>query len=439
MIRVSINGRRHSIFYGWVIVLSGFLNQLLNAGLGFQGFGTYLIPLQHEFGWSKASLAGARSLMQFENGLLGPLEGFLVDRFGPRRIMAIGMLIFGLGLFLFGFIDSLLTYYGVFLIVALGNGLGGFLVMTVAINSWFRRNRTTAMAIAGVGLGVGGIVVIPLLVWTQTTFGWRTAAMASGIAIWLIGIPAALLMRGSPERYGAYQDGDSTPPSGVISRDRHTANVHVPAGTVDFTLKEAIRTPTFWFLGLGQGTAVMVVSAATTHQFAHMEEGIGLSRGSAAAVITVMSALNIGGRLLGGYLGDRLDKRYLAAIGMVGTAAALIILALATSLWSAMLFGVLYGFFWGMRGPMGDSLRGQYFGRAAFGKISGMTAVLSAPGSIFGPIFAGVMADIQGSYITGFIVLACLSAMGCVFFLLARPPDPLARLRIAVPSPKAQA
>ncbi|MBI4234143.1 MAG: MFS transporter [Chloroflexi bacterium] len=431
---VSVLGRRR-FFYGWVIVGSGFVGQLFNSGLGFQGFGTYLIPLQQEFGWSKTALSLARSVMQVESGIVDPVVGFLVDRLGPRILTTVGTFFFGLGLVLFSRIHSLWSYYAVFLIMAVGSSLGGFLVMTVAVNNWFRRRRALANSLAQLGLGVGGIIVIPVLVWAQTAYGWRVAALASGFCVWVIGIPVALLMRHAPERYGLTPDGDSSPGIGAVPGA--SSKMRPPdAGDEDFTLGEALRTPAFWLIAFGHGLSIVVISSAAVHQFAHMEQGMGISRASAAAVVTVLSVSSIIGRLLGGVLGDRYPKRYLAAAGTAGSAAALAILATATSLGQAMLFGVLHGFSWGMRGPLMSAMRGEYFGRASFGKITGMSSVIIAPCSLFGPVLAGIIADIRGDYQLAFVILSIVSGVGSALFLFARPPAPPRRARFsATPHP----
>ena len=413
---------RRGVFYGWFIVASGFMSQMILSGLGSQGLGTYLIPLQREFGWSKTTLGAARSLMQAQVGVVEPIVGFVVDRVGPRLLMALGSFVFGLGLVLFSFVNSLWAYYVVSVVLGLGTSIGGFLVMTVAINNWFRRKRTLALSLAQVGQSVGGIAVVPLLVWVQITYGWREAAFASGLAVWALGIPTAMLMQRSPEEHGLEPDGAPPSPEPPVSME--TERPPVDTSQRDFTLGQAMHTQAFWLIAMGHGLAVMVVSAATVHQFAHMEEGVGLSRGSAALVITVLSGSSIGGRIMGGVLGDRLPKQYLAALGMAGSAVALVILALATSLGPAMAFGVIHGLSWGMRGPLMSAMRADYFGRAHFGKIYGVSLVLIAAGSMVGPIFAGAMADLRGDYQLGFIILAGISGASSVLFLMTKAPKP---------------
>lgn len=360
--------------------------------------------------------------MQLESGLLGPLEGFLVDWLGPKVIMVVGAVLFGLGMVLLGTVNSLWSYYVANTVLAIGGSLSGSIALFVALNNWFRRKRTLAMALSQTGNGIAGILVVPLLLFTLATFGWRTAAVASGISIWVVCIPLALLVRRDPEPYGAFPDGVSAPADSAGSRQGDGLREAAGPG-VDFTLKEALRTRSFWFIGLGHGMAVMIISAVTVHQFAHVEQDVGLSSSAAALMVGVIGVATVLGRILGGILGDRNDMRYLSAGAMVGTSIALVIFALATALWHVLVFSVLYGLFWGMRGPMMSSIRGLYFGRTSFGTITGAAAILTTASSMLGPIFAGYMADTQGNYVQGFLILAVVSGLGSVFFLLTRPPS----------------
>ena len=120
-------GRR--VFYGWVIVAVGIITQFLQ-GIAIQGFSSYLGPLQRDFGWSRAVLAGPRSVTQVQNSVLGPIEGFLIDKFGPRSIVTIGVIILGLGFILFGLTHSLWLYYLASIVIALGTGFQGCLLYT---------------------------------------------------------------------------------------------------------------------------------------------------------------------------------------------------------------------------------------------------------------------------------------------------------------------
>lgn len=431
LLQARVPVRPKNIFYGWIMVFAAMVCQMIQQGIGGQGFGTFILPLQNEFGWTKASLAGARSLTQIEGGLLDPIQGFMVDRMGPRIMVVAGMALFGAGLIWLGFIHTLTGYFMAFVVIALGSSLAGHVVMSTAVNHWFRRKRTMALSITQTGMGFGSIILIPVLVWVEAAYGWRVAAFGAGIMSWCIGIPIGMLMRHSPERYGLYPDGDTEDPALVVKKTDAKPETVQERGVIDFTLKEALKTPAYWFVGLGHGLSVMVVGAVTTHQFAHMQMtsgGVGLSAISTALVVTVLNVVNISGRFLAGLVGDRFDKRWIAAIGNLLGGAALLVFAMADDVWMCLVYAVMFGVSWGIRGPMMGSIRGDYFGRKHFGRIIGTASLITMPLSISAPVFAGFMADWQGDYRLAFVILAFISTIGSVCFLLAKPPKPPKRV-----------
>ncbi|MFH1141570.1 MAG: MFS transporter, partial [Chloroflexota bacterium] len=339
------------------------VSQMIVIGLGGQGFGAFILPLQKEFGWAKSTISVARSLTQVESGLLGPIEGVMVDRLGPRIMVVAGMAIFGSGMILLGFVHSLWMYYMAYIVIALGSSLAGFVATSTAVNLWFIRRRTMALSFSQIGQNVGGIVLVPLLVWAIVTLGWRDAAIAVGVFTWVVGIPVGLLMRHAPEHYGMRPDGDpeAVPIDAQELEPEMKARPAAAQSRVDFTLLEALHTPAFWLIGMGHGFSVMVVSAVSTHQFAHMEmsDGVGLTSASAAFVVAVLNIVTIPGCFSVGLVGDRFDKRYIAAIGNLMGSAALAMFALAHSVGLAMGYAVLFGISWGIRGPMMNSIRGD--------------------------------------------------------------------------------
>ncbi len=146
------------LFYGWWIVGAGLVSMTLSSGLFFNGFGFYFLPIQSQFGWSSTAMSGAVSLSRLESGLLGPLEGYLIQRYGPQRVMFVGFIVFALGFVLLSRSTHIVTFYAAILVMALGSGLAGFAAVVAAINNWFRRNRTKAFGISMLGLGLGGVI-----------------------------------------------------------------------------------------------------------------------------------------------------------------------------------------------------------------------------------------------------------------------------------------
>ena len=406
------------LFYGWKMVGAATGLQFLQAGLMTQAFGGYVALLSEERGWSKTSLAGAAALQQMEVALLGPVLGWLLDRFGPRVFVRAGVVLFGLGLMALSRIDTLPAFYACFVLIALGTGFCGFFPLNVAIIHWFERARARAMSSMSLGLAFGGIVV-PLVAWSLQTHGWRTTALGSGILAIVIGLPLASMIYNRPADKGEVVDGIPAQESPVKTSD--AVESREPA-TRDFTAREAVRTPAFWLLSLGHGFALFVVHAVTVHAIAHLKEGLGYSLEQAALVISLVTLSQIGGVVIGWSIGDRYDKRLIAAACMLMHMTGLLMLTYAAN--AAMVFGfaLLHGVAWGLRGPFMQALRADYFGRSAIGMILGLSFLIIMIGQIGGPMIAGLCADLTGDYRLGFTLLALLVGLGSVFFLAAKKP-----------------
>jgi MFS family permease len=411
---------RSRVFYGWWMVGAGFGIQILTGGLMNQAYGAYVVLLREEFGWSKTMLSAGFSMARFESGLLGPIEGWLIDRFGPRAVMRVGIIIFALGFMAMSQINSLVTFYLAFFAMALGSSLGGFLPLTVAVVNWFRRKRATALATMQTGFAVGGLIV-PIVVFCLETFGWRSTAFGSGVLILLVALPLSSIIRHRPEDYGLEVDGGVDP---ALAQ----SNGHQEEEPIDFLPREAVRTHSFWLISLGHGSALLVVSAVMVHLVSHLNENQGYSLQTAALVVTLMTFMQITGQLLGGYLGDRFNKRFITASCMFAHMTGLLLVAYATALPMVIAFAVLHGLAWGIRGPLMQAMRADYFGRASFGTIMGFSSMIVMFGNVSGPLVAGILADSTGSYETGFTVLACLAGAGSLFFFFATKPKPPIRI-----------
>ncbi len=408
-------------FYGWWIVAAAIVTQSLGSGLLQQAFGTYVVLLGAEFGWSRTALSGAFSLARVEDGLLGPIEGWLLDKFGARNVMRAGFILFGVGFFLFSRLDSILEFYVTFLLMSVGASLAGFLAITTAIVNWFNRRRSLAMGIALLGNPVGGYA-LPLVVNALETYGWRTVAQASAVIIVVVGLGVSQLVRQRPEQYGYLPDGDlPTDDHAKVGADGAPRAIEqVDDGS--FTVKQALRTRAFWFISLAHAASVLVVSVAQVHYTAHVIEAFGISLTTAAAIITLQTTTNFVARPLGGWLSDKVGSRNVIMVAMLMHSVALLMLAFGTSLWMVSGFALLNGFAWGARVPVVVSMRAEYFGSKAFGQIMGLSSMVVTIGSVAGPVLAGLSYDMTGSYEFGFTALAIVAGLGTIFMVLMPPP-----------------
>jgi len=390
--------------------------QFLQAGLLHHAFGGYLAVLQDDRGWNKTQLSGAAALLQMESAIIGPALGWIMDRFGPQGVIRLGVLMFAGGFMLLSQIETLLGFYGAFIVIALGSSMCGFFPINVALINWFERWRARALSSLSLGLAMGGIFV-PLIGSSLTHFGWRTTAFASGVTALAIGMPLALVIRRRPEDIGETVDGTPPPPASATA-------VEDAAGTRDFTAREALRTPAFWLLSLGHGFALFVVGAVNVHAIAHMKEALGYTVGAAALVIMLVTLFQIGGVMIGWLIGDLYEKRLIAAACMLMHGLGLLSLTYADSPVWVVLFAALHGIAWGLRGPFMHAIRADYFGRSAIGMILGLSFMIIVIGQVGGPMIAGVMADVTGTYRAGFTLLALLACLGSMFFVLAKRPTP---------------
>jgi sugar phosphate permease len=190
----------------------------------------------------------------------------------------------------------------------------------------------------------------------------------------------------------------------------------------DFTAREALRTSAFWLLSLGHGFALFVVHAVSVHSITHMKQELGYTLEHASFVYTLLTISQIGGVCLGWLIGDRYEKRLIAATCMLMHMSGLLLLTYAVNAPMVLAFAVLHGAAWGLRGPFMQALRADYFGRSAIGTILGLSLMIVVVGQVGGPMIAGIFADATGSYRAGFTILALLAGLGSLFFVLAKKP-----------------
>jgi sugar phosphate permease len=400
-------------YYGWNMVAAACAIQFLQAALLHSAFGAYFVVLTEEFGWSKTAVAGASALQPMESALLGPLLGWVIDRYGPQGMIRAGIVLFGLGFCLLSTIDTLAGFYGAIIVIATGASMSGYFPLTVAMVRWFERYRARAIAALSFGLACGGTAV-PLVAASMQTFGWRATALGSGIIILVIGLPLAMMFRSRPEDIGEVVDGRNAPPP--------LANAVNHAPEREFTAAQALRTKAFWLISLGHGFALLVVYAVNVHAISHIKQVMGYTIAQASMFITLVTLAQVVGVVLGGYLGDRYEKRYLAAGCMIAHCIGLLLLAFGSSVFTLSAFAIIHGVAWGMRGPMMQALRADYFGSQAIGLILGISSMVIVLGQVGGPLITGILADHTGDYRLGFTVLAVLVGLGTLFFVWAKRP-----------------
>ena len=415
MIRARFGLRR--VFQGWRIVAGGMGLQALLAALFFQIYGAYAPLWIAEFGWSRTTIALVFSLNRIESGLMGPLQGWILERISPRLVVLIGVLVWGFGFLALTQVQTLLQFILVFSIMAVGATLCGALTLMTVIVNWFQSRRARALSMMHLGFSIGGLTV-PLVAHGLVAYGWRPIALVSGVLVLLTGIPIARLMHRAPEPLGLRPDGTSQ-----RKRPYEPAPAtSTPAPTLEASL--AIRTPAFWLMTGGHAAGLAVTSAFFVHFVIYANEHLGMRIADAATLMALLTLTSVLGQLLGGAFGDRFDKRWISGGAMLGHVAAMAILVVAATPQMAGLATVLQGLSMGIKGPMMGALRADHFGRKTFATVSGFASMISMGGAVGGPLLVGFIADTAGGYPPAFALLAAIASGGAVAFLtLDRPPS----------------
>lgn len=413
--------RMTDVFYGRLLIgVASFIMVLTIVPL-FHGLTVWFVVLEQHFQWNRTQLSLAFSLARVEGGIVGPLEGLLVDRLGARSMVLIGLLILGAGFLMFSQVRSLWQFYAAFLVMSLGGSMGGWLPMMTVLNSWFVRKRARSISHAMVGYRLGAVILVPLLAWgvSEEQFGWRAVAAGIGVMILVLAYPFSRLIRNRPEDFGQMPDGPaSAPPL------QSTASALPGADEREFTWRQAVRTRAFWQISFGHACCSSIVVTIMVH-LGPMLTDRNFSLQTVGLVVSVYAFIGIASTMVGGYLGDRVPMRLVIFGFSLFQSIAIIVLLLANGLPMVFLFAVLMGIGEG-RGPLTTAIRGVYFGRRAFASIMGISMVPMNVLLFTLPLFAGYMFDATGSYAIPFTIIAAVGFVGATLFLLLGEPKPMA-------------
>ena len=416
--------KRPKIFYGWWIVGNGFILQLLASALFFNSTGAYASALHEAYGWSNTSLNLGFSLNRVESGILGPVQGWAIDKFGPSIMIRIGAVLLGGGLILFSQIDSLWQFYVAYSLLAIGAGLAGFMTLTVAVVNWFKAKRARAIGLMQTGFALGGMFAF-LVVLSIDNIGWSKTVLIAGIIVIIIGQIVAGFIYHRPEDRGDTVDGEIDDTYKATDENQEFTSSIDDSG--DFTTREALRTPTFWFLSLGHAASVLIVGTVIANLYLHARDDLGYSYWEVGVISFIISVSQVFGLIGGGYIGDKVNKRGLLVVCMLAHVFGLFLLAFAgeRSLISFIIllaFAIIHGLAWGVRPAVTQALRADYFGRTNFGKIMGFSSMIIMIGMTLGPLIAGLISDWRGDYKIAFTVIALIALLGSIFFWLSKPP-----------------
>ncbi|WP_189004538.1 MFS transporter [Deinococcus roseus] len=405
---------KSKVYYGWIVVLVTALVALYAAGAR-SSPGVFLLPMQDDTGWSKATLSFAVSIGLVMLGLGGPISGFLIDRHGPRRITLIGLLLTSLS---FG-VSSLThtvwqldLFWGFF--SGLGTGLIGSVLGATVAARWFVARRGLVTGIFGASMSAGQLIFVPLLSVLVAQFGWRESSLIIGGLALLLLLPTLFFLKDEPQEVGLL-------PFGATPGQEQTRNRPDPT-----VMGKAVRTLDFWLL-----CATFCVCGATsngiigTHFIAHQHDH-GIAAGVAAGYLALMGAFNFIGTIASGWLTDRFDPRKLLCTYYIFRGASLFLLPYVESSFGIGVFAVLFGLDYIATVPPTTALVADRFGRANVGTVYGWVFCAHQIGAAVAAWAGGSVRDALGSYALAFLFAGGIALLGGLLSLgIRRVPQPL--------------
>lgn len=399
------------IFYGWWIVLIGCLQDAVKGGTFNMGFSLYFLPVLNDLNLSRAATSLPFSLAKFESALVGPLIGYLIDRFEIRVMLVLGTVLAGLGFVLLAYTYTYFTFVLVFTVfLALGFQAGFNHASMTAVNYWFRAKRGLAISILQTGQAIGGVVLLPLVALAVLHLGWRSAAILSGVLVFLT-LPLVLLIRRSPESMGLLPDGEAPADPrrpGVRARARYLSE-DVP----ELTAKEALKTSSFWLLAGFHSLRNIPYGGVTVH-LVPLLVWKGLDEPTAAFFLGLLSASTVVVRPLTGWLGDRWSKQKIGATGvLLGGLGLAVLLCSNGALWHLVVFAVLFSFADGIN-SVTWALVGDCFGRQHFATIRGWIGMIQSFATMPAAVFTGWVYDRTQSYTAALIPFVCLYGLAAL-------------------------
>lgn len=398
----------------WWLVIAGCITHAVSTGFSYFGMSAFFPSFEREFGWSRTAISGAFSLARIESGIFGPIEGYVIDRFGARRIMFVGITICAVGFLSLSLVNSLPVLYVVIILgIVLGSSLGYYMPISVLVAKVFREKRSLAFGIFRMGPGLSGPLV-PLVGWMIGLWGWRTAAVISGVVLLAVGFPLAYVI----SRISEAEELEYEPaPESEVHKSTSARRTSDP----QFTLSEALHTPAFWTLSTAMALRHMVTEGVSVH-FVILLVDRGWSTEAASGLLGLSALIGAPTRIGMGWLGDMLDKRRLTMGLLLALSVSVLLMGYTAH---ALIFTtcmIIYSLAYGGLASLQEPIRADYFGTRAFATIQGVSRSVTTAGTFMGPILAGYFYDLTKSYAIPFTIFAGVGLLATVCMFVARPP-----------------
>ncbi len=415
----SLAQLRQRVFFGWRMVGLAGIAHSINASAFNKGYVVFLLPVAEGLGVSRTAISMVFALSRSEGGPVGPLAGWVIDRFGPKPIFFVGALLSGIGFLLLSRTQSIWTFGLVYLaLITVGSDLAFSNSLSALVNNWFIRRRALAMSSYHAVSSLGPAIMVPILALVIAFQGWRTASMFAGLIILGATIPLAFLIRNTPESIGLLPDGELAATPAVTARDRVKSLERDPR---DFNPGQALRTSSYWLLLAGSFLR-LTAKAGVMLNIIPIMVWKGVEAQTAAFIFGVLLFLMVPFSLLFGWLADILPKNWiLFSTSVAGTASFYLLTVSESSIWPIYLFVLLFAVA-ETSGSNNWATFGDYFGRSAYGRLRGIAQLVASPGVFLAPVFANLWFDHAQSYSLPLLIFTAFFGFGALSFALMRKP-----------------
>jgi MFS family permease len=411
-------GRGRAAFYGWRIVAVVFLTHFISVGLVFYSYGVFFKTLATEFGGSRLGVATGLVIMNVVVAAVSPYLGRMVDHRSIRKIMCGGACLMAAGFIAASRIEALWQFYLLMgTLLAVGAAMLGALTGSALITNWFSERRGIALGISGMGISLSGLAMAPVATLLIAAIGWRGTFLVYGVVTLVSVVPAVwFTIVNRPEDMGLLPDGAQARPAG------EGPSAIAAAAPLDWSVRGTLRELNFWVIALVVGLNFFANGAVLIHIIPYATD-IGFEPMKAAWVLSTMAGFGVLGKVLFGWIADRLPKRvaFWIATGLQGLGVVLI-LNVQEYGW-LLLAGTIFGLGMGGVIPLWGALIGAGFGRQAFGRVMGLMTPVMLPIHILGIPYAGWIYDRTGSYEIAFFSFTGIYVLAIAVLLLLRLPE----------------
>ncbi len=383
-----------------LVALTSFLNLYALVGIAFYGPPFFYDFLNKQFNWSREQVTSGNT---FGKTLILPLFGFaagwIIDRFGLKRLMIVGILFGAISIIGLGQVNTLPLFYACFIFNALGYVCAGPLPNQVLLTRWFKESRGKAMGFAYLGIGLGGAITVKMASWLTGRFGWQTALLCLGVLMVIVALPLTLMTDDRSKEFGQKSEAPAVP------------------------LSEILRSPSFYLLAIGSLCSIGAVGATNQHLKLYLTRDNGFDQNTAANVIALVLFTSNVGRILMGWLADRFPKKFVMILIYLLVAAGIPLLFFIQAPGAIYLFAIVFGIGMGGDYMIIPLMAAELFGVRVMGRVMGLIIVVDGLAEAWVPKLVGRLRDQNPTYAKGFAFMIGLALFGALAVsLLPRKP-----------------